>query len=99
MEGRFGRTEYLFIYDEESATASHLDNAEQKNMEHGAGPQLAQKLYDLKITVLITGNGPGGNAAAVINKIGVKTYIGAGDMTVKEAYEAYQKGGLEMTKN
>jgi predicted Fe-Mo cluster-binding NifX family protein len=43
---------------------------------------------------LITGNGPGGNAATVLEKTGIKILVGAGDMTAKEAYEAYQNGEL-----
>ncbi len=45
--------------------------------------------------VLITGNGPGGNAATVLQTMGTEIYVGAGDMTVKEAYEAYQNGTLK----
>jgi len=44
---------------------------------------------------LITGNGPGGNAASVMNKTGITTYVGAGEMTVKEAYDAFSKGELK----
>jgi len=44
---------------------------------------------------LITGNGPGGNAATVLEKTGVKIFVGAGDMTVKEAYEFYKSSRLK----
>jgi len=44
---------------------------------------------------LITGNGPGGNAAIVLEKAGMKTYIGAGEMSVKEAFDAHKKGTLK----
>ena len=61
---------------------------------HGAGPQTAKKLFDLHPDVLITGNGPGGNAASVLQKASLEIFTGAGDMTVKEAYEAYKNGNL-----
>ncbi len=44
---------------------------------------------------MITGNGPGGNAATVLEKAGMKIYIGAGEMNVKEAFDAYKKGTLK----
>jgi len=95
MDPRFGRTEFILVYDNEKEKFSHYDNGEISNVAHGAGPQTAQKLFDLNPDVLITGNGPGGNAATVLEKAGMKIYIGAGEMSVKEAYDAYQKGELK----
>jgi len=43
---------------------------------------------------LITGNGPGGNASVVLEKAGTKIYIGAGNMIVKEAYDAFKNNEL-----
>ena len=94
MDPRFGRTAYFFVYDEDTETADHFDNREMANTAHGAGPQAAKALFDLNADVLITGNGPGGNAAAVLQKADLKIYVGAGDMTVKEAYDAYRAGNL-----
>ena len=94
IDPRFGRTEYILIYDKESDTFSYYDNRNIANEAHGAGPQTAQKLFELDPDILITGNGPGGNAATVLKKTGIKIYIGAGEMTVKEAFDAYQKGAL-----
>jgi len=45
--------------------------------------------------VLITGNGPGGNAAMALKQGNIKVFIGAGTMTAKEAYEAYKNNSLE----
>ncbi len=94
MDTRFGRTEYLLIYNDISKELSSYDNRESANYAHGAGPKTAQNLFELKADALITGNGPGGNAAAVMEKTGIDIYIGAGAKTVKEAYEAFQKGEL-----
>ena len=55
----------------------------------------AQKLFELEPEVLITGNGPGGNAATVLNEAKIKIYIGAGNGTVKEAYENFKNGELK----
>ena len=61
---------------------------------HGAGPLTAQKLFELNPDLLITGNGPGGNAARVLDQSGMKIFIRAGDMTVQQAYQAYRQAKL-----
>ena len=94
MDPRFGRTSYFVIYDEQSKELVSIDNTDSGNEAHGAGPKTAQRLAEYKADVLITGNGPGGNAEAVLDKAGVICYIGAGDMTVEEAFKAYNEGGL-----
>lgn len=94
MDPRFGRTEFILLYDEEKDELTAVDNSEIDNVAHGAGPQTAQKLFDLHPDVLITGNGPGGNAARALQQANMKIFIGAGNMTVKEAYEFYKDGKL-----
>jgi predicted Fe-Mo cluster-binding NifX family protein len=95
MDSRFGRANYFVIYNEESSEISSIDNQDSENEAHGAGTKSAQGLYDLKANVLITGNGPGGNAASIIEKLGISCFIGANDMTVKEAYQLYKEGKLK----
>lgn len=94
MDPRFGRTQFFFVYDEESEEIQTYDNTAIENEAHGAGPKTAQKLAEYEARVLITGNGPGGNAAAVLKTVGTEIFIGAGQMTVREAYEAYKQGSL-----
>lgn len=96
MEARFGRTDYLLVWDDETRVLKSFDNNEGKNEAHGAGPKMAKVLLDLKADVLITGNGPGENANAILGKSGVKIYVGAGDMSVKEAYDAYKNESLAL---
>jgi predicted Fe-Mo cluster-binding NifX family protein len=96
MDPRFGRTEFLLLYNDEKNELSHFDNRAIAEVAHGAGPQTAQKIYELHPDILITGNGPGGNAAAVLEKSGIKIYIGAGEMTVREAFDAYKQNKLEI---
>ena len=95
MDPRFGRTDYLFIYDEESDKIETYDNRAIGNEAHGAGPKTSQKLSEYSPNVLITGNGPGGNAAGVLESMNLKIIIGAGEMTVKEAYDNYKNGTLK----
>ncbi len=94
MDPRFGRTEYFLIYDEGKDKLLHYDNRDSANDAHGAGPKTAQKLFEFSPDILITGNGPGGNATTVLEKTGVIILVGAGDMTAKEAYNAYKNGEL-----
>ena len=94
MDARFGRTEFILLYDDENKKLSHYDNRHIAIEAHGAGPKTAQKLYEYGPDILITGNGPGGNAANVMDLANIKVFIGAGQMTVKEAYEQYKFGTL-----
>jgi len=94
IDSRFGRTEFFFIYDEETEKVETYDNRAIANEAHGAGPRTAQKMAEYGVNVMITGNGPGGNAAVVVKQLGTKVFVGAGEMTVKEAYDAYKKGEL-----
>jgi predicted Fe-Mo cluster-binding NifX family protein len=95
MDSRFGRTEFFVIYDEDTKSVQSYDNRAIEGEAHGAGPKTAQKLAEYGAEVLITGNGPGGNAAAVLKTTGIEVYVGAGDMSVQEAYEAYKTGSLK----
>ncbi|MCF6241546.1 MAG: NifB/NifX family molybdenum-iron cluster-binding protein [Bacteroidales bacterium] len=95
IDPRFGRTEYFLIYDEEKDMLKFIDNKESNKEAHGAGPKTAQKLFDIGANILITGNGSGGNAAKVIEKMGIKIFIGAGDMTAERAYKEYKNNKLK----
>jgi predicted Fe-Mo cluster-binding NifX family protein len=94
MDPRFGRADYLLVFDEESEKLTVVDNREQSQQEHGAGPRTAQKVVDVNPDVVITGNGPGGNAARALESVSLEMYVGAGDMSIKEAYEAFKAGKL-----
>ncbi len=95
MDPRFGRAEFILIYDEENDELSSFDNRAIAEVAHGAGPKTAQKLFELEPEVLITGNGPGGNAATVLREAKIKIYIGAGEGSVKEVYGKYKNGELK----
>lgn len=94
MDPRFGRADYLLVFDEKSEELTVVDNREQSEQEHGAGPRTAQKVVDVKPDVVITGNGPGGNASRALETAPLEMYVGAGEMSIKEAYEAFKAGKL-----
>lgn len=95
IDPRFGRTDYILVYDTETDKLEAHDNREIMKVAHGAGPQTAQRIHELKADVLITGNGPGGNAAVILKQMPLKIFIRAGGMTIREAYEAYKNNTLE----
>jgi len=94
IDSRFGRTEFLVIFDEKTEEIKVIDNRDIQNEAHGAGPKTSQLLLEQKVDVLITGNGPGGNAAAVLERGNLEIFIGAGGMTVKESHVKYKNGDL-----
>lgn len=95
MEARFGRAEYVLVLDETSGQITIHDNHNIVNQEHGAGPKMAKEMADLGVDVIITGNGPGENARAVLAQMKTTIFLGAGEMSVSDAYKAYQENTLE----
>lgn len=98
IDPRFGRTEYLLVYDTANEELKAYDNRDIENEAHGAGPKTAKIIYDTGAEVLITGNGPGENAAIALEKAGIKIFTGAERMRVKEAFEAYNNNKLKEFK-
>ncbi|SFP79400.1 NifB/NifX family molybdenum-iron cluster-binding protein [Hydrogenimonas thermophila] len=94
MDPRFGRMDTLLLFDEEKDELKAFSN-NTEGMDHGAGLQTAKKVIELKPDVIITGNGAGEKALEILKKYDLKIYIGAGDLSVKEAYKAYKNGILE----
>ncbi len=96
MDPRFGRAEMFLVYDEQSDTFEEVSNKQTENMEHGVGLQSSKKMLELKADIIITGNGAGGKALDIIKETNIKIYVGAGDINVKEAYNAYKLGKLKL---
>jgi len=95
IDSRFGRTEHIVIFDEETKTLELVDNSAVKNEAHGAGTATAQKMYEVKPDVLITGNGPGETAATALKRLNMKIYVDAHNLTLEQAYESYRNGALK----
>lgn len=94
MDARFGRADYLLICEDEKVLKV-IENMGNKSQAHGVGPVTASKLEGEGIEVLITGNGPGGNAKRVLQELGIKVFVGAMDMSGSEAFAAYKDGKLK----
>jgi predicted Fe-Mo cluster-binding NifX family protein len=95
IDPRFGRTEYIFLFDEETGQTSTIDNGAVKNEAHGAGTATSEKFYELKPDILITGNGPGDTASKALKHLNMKIFVNAHNLSVKQAYEKYKNHELE----
>lgn len=95
MDSRFGRTEFIVVFNEETKEFEVVDNSAVKNEAHGAGTATSQKMYELKPDVLITGNGPGETAATALKNLNMKIYVDAHNLTLEQAYESYRNGALK----
>jgi len=62
-----------------------------KNEAHGAGTATAQKVFELKPDILITGNGPGETASNALKHLEIRIFINAHGMTIKQALQQYKK--------
>ncbi len=94
MDPRFGRMDMLVTYDEEKEELVAVPNSEMETMAHGAGLQTAKKVLEVNPNIIITGNGPGRKALEILHRSDIKIYVGAGDMNIKEAYEAFKADAL-----
>ena len=95
MDPRFGRTEHFLVFDEVTNDLVHLNNSDSSKDAHGAGPKTAQNLSEHSCNILVTGNGPGGNAATVLAKMNIEIFIGAADKTIEAAILAHQNNELK----
>jgi predicted Fe-Mo cluster-binding NifX family protein len=94
IDPRFGRADYIVVFDEELETLEVVDNSSVKDEVHGAGTATAQKVFAICPDVLITGNGPGGNAASALKQMNMKIYVNAHSLSLREAYIHYKNGKL-----
>jgi predicted Fe-Mo cluster-binding NifX family protein len=94
IDPRFGRAAYLVFLDEDSRELTSIDNRAANNEAHGAGAATAQKIFDYKPDVMITGNGPGETASNALKRLNIKIYVDAHNLTLNEAYQLYKEGRL-----
>ena len=95
IDPRFGRMAYILLYDEESGELSSIPNPEADSVGHHVGLEMADRVLGLHPDVIITGNGPGNKVARVLYRSNIVIYVGAENMSVKEAYEAFKANDLQ----
>ncbi len=92
VDPRFGRAQYLILFDTEKGTFSIIDNEKNLDTARGAGIQAGQSVINAGASVLITGNcGP--KAFRTLTAASVGIYLFA-DGTVKHAVQAFEAGSL-----
>ncbi len=97
VDPKFGRCDYLIIYDTETKDFEAKENP-YKTGQSSVGISVAQMAINNGCPVAISGNfGP--NAFRVLSEGEVKTYKAKDGMTIKEAIDAFLKGELEPVKS
>ena len=96
VDPRFGRAEMFVVYDEDKDELGTISNAESKQRAHGVGLQSAKKVLDTGAGAVITGNGAGEKALEILKRANIKIYVGAGDISLKNAYDAFKEGRLQL---
>ena len=72
-DNRFGRANYIILYDTDTGKYESIDNSSNIARSQGAGIKCAEMLVDKGVDYLITGNcGP--NAFRVLSSSGIKVY-------------------------
>ena len=94
IDSRFGRAAGFLIYDENTGEKNWHSNAENISEAHGVGIKVSQKVADIGVEAIITGGNIGPKAFDLINKAGIRAYIRAGNITIKEAYKKFKNGEL-----
>ena len=57
IDPRFGRTDYILLYNEETEELSSIDNREIQDVAHGAGPNAAAILNKMPLKIYIKAGG------------------------------------------
>lgn len=96
VDSRFGRSNYLLLFDNVTNSIEVIDNRENSDRAHGVGTKTAQIVYNLAPDVLITGNGPGENASIILDRMNIKIYVKAGGLSIEEAYSKFKENKLEL---
>ncbi len=93
VDPRFGRANWLIVFDTETNQHQAINNEQNLNAGQGAGIQSAENISRHGVEAVITGNcGP--KAFRTLGAAGIRIYCGA-DGTVSEALEKFKSGKLK----
>jgi len=93
VDQRFGRAKFFIVVDTETGGFVAHDNAQNLNAAQGAGIQAAQKVVELDVEAVLTGN-VGPKAFSTLKVGYIKVYVGATG-SVENAVEQFKTGQLE----
>lgn len=92
VDPRFGRAQYILVFDQDGTFLEAVDNSVNFNAMRGAGISAGKILADRKVDVLITGYcGP--NAFKTLSAAGVRVAVEQSGK-VREALERLKKNEL-----
>lgn len=91
VDVRFGRCRYFAIFDDTADKFEFIQNPGM-NANQGAGITSAQKVIDMEVDAVITGN-VGPNAIRLLKGSNIKIFSLQGEI-VKEALESYKEKDL-----
>lgn len=97
VDPRFGRCPYFLIVNEKGKLLKVISN-QGVQASRGAGVLAAQSIAKEKVEAVISGN-VGPNAFMVLSQTGVKFYLGAFGLKVKEALEKFNQGQLKQAES
>lgn len=93
VDPRFGRAQYILVFDQDGTLLESVDNSENLNSMRGAGIQAGKILADRKVDVLVTGHcGP--NAFKTLSAAGIKVVVEQSGK-VREVLERLNKNELK----
>ncbi len=96
VDPRFGRCQHFLIISEKGKLIKSVANEGVRAMG-GAGITAAQIVANEGINIVITGNiGP--NAFMVLNQVGIKIYLGAFNISSREALDMFNQGKLTLAR-
>ena len=93
VDPRFGRAQFLIIYDEDEDSFEVVDNSENKQASGGAGIQAATTVAEKECDWVVSGH-MGPKALSVLKDAGVSVATGASG-AVSDALRAFREGDLE----
>ncbi|AEB10354.1 NifB/NifX family molybdenum-iron cluster-binding protein [Desulfobacca acetoxidans] len=98
VDPRFGRAAGFVVVDLDTMHTQYIDNGQTQMMGHGAGIQAAQLVARAGVKCLLTGN-VGPKAFQALTAAGIKVVQKLAGVTVREAVERYQRGGVEVAQS
>lgn len=97
IDQRFGRAAGFIIIDPDSMEFSYVENSQNLNSPSGAGIQTAQKIADLKVDAVLTGNcGP--KAFSALKAAGIKVYL-APESSITQCVEQFKEKKLSLAES
>lgn len=93
LDPRFGRAAGFVIVDTDTGSREYLDNGGAQVLAQGAGIQAAESMARAGVSTLLTGY-VGPKAFQALQAVGVQIIQDLAGLTVGQAVERFQKGGL-----